>query len=715
MKKLGIFLATIVMLMLFVVSASAEEGKNGYYTYSVDNGYAYIIDVDKSISGDIILPETLGGAPVIGIDDEAFMDCTGITSVVVPTSFSGIGESAFKGCTNLVSVDMYNVQHIDRYAFANCISLVNVEIPKSTEHIYWAAFSGCLSLKSVVLPEALVEIDTYVFQYCESLEVIYVGKNVNKINLNALEGCTGLKKIIVDDENERYSSDDNGVLFDKYKISLIYYPINNESKIYKIPDEVVYIDSCSFFYCENLEEVIIPDSVKYIGERAFNWSKKLRKATIGNVSYIDTDAFRCCENLSDITMGNKGVYICVGAFHDTAYSNNINNYEAGALYIGKHLIDFDYDTGWTIESYTIKEGTLSIAESALQFCRKLKNITIPDTVTHIGSTAFAGTAFYWDENNWENGALYLDKYLLNTNEKLFGEYEVKAGTTVIAGGAFSESGVTNVIIPDSVKIINAGAFEDSPSLVNIEIPNSVKFIESKTFLGCSSLDNIVIPESVIEIGECAFGGCESLTNIKLSDNITYIGWGAFESCESLKNIKLPKALNIIHKYVFRNCYNLTDITMYNNVSMILMDAFSRCWCLDNIYYYGTEDDWNNIYIWEIMYDGVIYYLGAPHKHTVETFIVYPTCSVKGVMYDKCADVECGEILSEIALLPIVDHIDNNGDYICDFNCGYEFEKPVPEVPDEPIISDQPEKELNFFEKIIEWFKNLFDKLFGWLW
>ncbi|MBO5936191.1 MAG: hypothetical protein J6Q79_01095 [Clostridia bacterium] len=80
----------------------------------------------------------------------------------------------------------------------------------------------------------------------------------------------------------------------------------------------------------------------------------------------------------------------------------------------------------------------------------------------------------------------------------------------------------------------------------------------------------------------------------------------------------------------------------------------------------------------------------------------PTCTTEGIKSRHC--LFCSEFAYE-ALIDKLDHKDDNGDYECDYNCGYEFEKPSPDVP---------EKELNFFQKIIQWFKDLFDKLFGWI-
>ena len=90
-------------------------------------------------------------------------------------------------------------------------------------------------------------------------------------------------------------------------------------------------------------------------------------------------------------------------------------------------------------------------------------------------------------------------------------------------------------------------------------------------------------------------------------------------------------------------------------------------------------------------------------HSYETTTVVPTCTEKGYTTYTCKCNYC--YVSDYT--DVIPHIDNNTDYECDYGCGYKFEKPADPTPDEPTNQ-------TFIQKIISWFKNLFDKLFGWL-
>ncbi len=128
----------------------------------------------------------------------------------------------------------------------------------------------------------------------------------------------------------------------------------------------------------------------------------------------------------------------------------------------------------------------------------IKSISIPDSVTVIGNNAFDGTGYYYDDDNWENGVLYIGKFLIKA-DNISGTYSIKQGTTVIADEAFYNDGYYD---EDSDEYV----YTDS-ELEGINIPDSVTHIGYSAFQKCSKLKDVTIPGSVKTIGEYAFAYC----------------------------------------------------------------------------------------------------------------------------------------------------------------------------------------------------------------
>lgn len=102
--------------------------------------------------------------------------------------------------------------------------------------------------------------------------------------------------------------------------------------------------------------------------------------------------------------------------------------------------------------------------------------------------------------------------------------------------------VESIILPDSLRKIDAETFRNCRSLRRIHIPQGVVSIGVSAFLGCSSLEQVVIPDSVIYLGAAAFAYCSSLRRVVLSDNLYAINDCLFAGCISLEKPAWPESL-----------------------------------------------------------------------------------------------------------------------------------------------------------------------------
>ena len=299
----------------------------------------------------------------------------------------------------------------------------------------------------------------------------------------------------------------------------------------------------------------------------------------------------------------------------------------------------------SLASVTIAGTVTSIGNYAFSGCTSLTSVTIPNSVTSIGSNAFYNTAYYNDESNWNNGALYISDCLINIIDDFDSttDYTIKGGTRIIACSAFGDcTNLTSVTIPDSVKNIGSYAFSDCASLTSITIPDSVTSIGVYAFSDCTSLTSVTIPNSVKSIGSYAFDNCSNLKSVnyngtkakwksisgysnvsqiikctdgiyansntiiidsvkyRLNDDytaevISYSGTpGNITILESVAYEGFTFKVTSIGSSAFKNCTSLTSVTIPNSVTSIGSSAFSGCSNLKSVNYNGTKAKWKSI-------------------------------------------------------------------------------------------------------------------------
>ena len=348
---------------------------------------------------------------------------------------------------------------------------------------------------------------------------------------------------------------------------------------------------------ESKSELIEPTGHSFSTEWSYDEESHWHDSTCGHVAISSFENHLFDDNFSCSICGYK---------EDIAYVFSIT--DDGALSL-KNDVDIPKDLVIPDEVDGIK--VTSIADFAFYSKRKLRSVSIPESVEHIGNYAFCSCT------NLENVS-----FGQSSNLKSFGGYAfnmcklsqitIPDSTENIGAGAFSVNPLVSVVIPYSVTNIGDEAFYLCKNLERISIPGSVTTIGIAAFWYCEKLEtitiassnsyyysvdgmilskdgtvlhscpsakgNVTIPESVIRIEDLAFADCRQLERIEFeSDNrLEIIGYRSFNDCFKLSAIELPKTLRSIGTIAFASCKSLTSISIPATTKSIESDSFKGC-------------------------------------------------------------------------------------------------------------------------------------------
>ena len=324
---------------------------------------------------------------VTEIDEKAFQGAPssssglaqyrGASSISLPNTIIKIGKSAFYYNSTITSIKIpENVNRIEPYTFQGCGSLISVDLPQGITYIGDGAFGNCGSLISVDLPEGITYIGSHAFDGCSILSEITIPSSLTYMGSRAFFGCTHLKTIVWNAKhcNDFVSADEAPFVIGQYQgySSAYYYNANIITSSITFGEEVEYIPAYLCWNLLNISTLIIPNSIKEIGDYAFyvhyqyNKNVYLNDNQLNSVSFgtglekigsyafygrgklssvtipdkcmsIGTGAFAFCSNLSTISLGKGITSIGTYTFNACPYINTINIYATTPPVIAKDV------------------------------------------------------------------------------------------------------------------------------------------------------------------------------------------------------------------------------------------------------------------------------------------------------------------------------------------------------------------------------------------
>ncbi len=667
-KRFISYLLVIVMVAtVFVqvpVVASAEE--SDVLTYTISDGLATITNVSSKATV-VEIPAEYEGCPVVGTSQFAFNGNSQTTKFVVDegneylcTDENGVLYNKDK--TRLIKfpdssdVTEYHIPEgvtvLGYYAFAYSKNLEKVSCPASLKSIGKYDFFHCFSLKEVVLAEGITSIIEEAFRESTLLSKINFPSTIRSIGEGAFQGCNlsgeielpeslttlgsdsdgqqypaavftkcPITAFSIDESNAFFSTDENGILYDKYKTTLLDCPDASELTSFVVPESVTEIDDYAFSGVSGLKNITLHNNIYSVGTRAFASSGIISFVFPANMNYVPNGMFYHCTDLLRVDLHNN-----IDIIGDIAFMQ-CSSLETLDIPNGCSSIGVNAFNGAAIKSITLP-NIAQVSNGMFRGCSKLESVTFTGYLTAIGESAFYGCSS-------------------------LKSIDIPSSVTEIGKEAFLASGLETVVLPDGITTIETSVFNGCKSLVSIEIPRSVTSIK-KAFAG--SLDSLTdvyyhgtqseweaitvddgntgldsakityeynnimyftynISNNEVVIEECNFNKAEFLvipdeicgypvtkladdsfrnlkiTGVKLPADLKTIGIRAFDSCVNLKEIEIPGKVEVIDKAAFYN----TGIETLNipasvvQVSSAFPKTIKKFIVDENNLHYSSED------------------------------------------------------------------------------------------------------------------------------
>ena len=546
------------------------------------------------------------------------------TEITVSSGVEGIGTNAF-GLYYLTVQKITLPESVKKLSVSVCEGLYklnSINIPSSVTEIPDRAFSGT-NLKTVVLPTGVSRIGALAFGVLTSInfpdtlkeigDQAFAGLKMKTLDLSALTKLTRIG---------------DGAFQQGLFTNVI------------LPDSLTYLGNAAFDKCQKLTSIVLGSGLEYMGWYAFRNCYKLQTVAlptgvtyglydgdpINSYGYIVGHGaqFENCRSLNTVSLPSGMTEIPAAMFFDCTSLTTVNcpstvkTIGAGAFEGCESLDSFQFPNGLTrIEDYAFShcykltearfpETLEFLGIASFRLCIELESIYIPAKVTVIEDGVFISCYSMKEyEVSGKNPAYCaVDGVLFSKDMMKLVAYPAKKETTVYR-------------IPDTVQELVPYAFEYAENLKEIHF-SETPLTMNNCFSFSSSLTEVYIPGCVSMDDHC-FTNCENLSTVILGEGISVIGTGCFAVNPVLSSIVIPGSVTRIERLAFEECESLTEIRFIEGQPLTIeSDAFAGNACSELVLP-GTLIDLRETYD-SYFYEDMDELILLPSRRGVETMI-----------------------------------------------------------------------------------------------
>lgn len=583
------------------VKVNGTELPRIYYTVS-DSG-ATVTGSGGNLT-DVVIPDTLGGKPVVAIGKDAFSGQSAMTRVMVPDTVVSLGQNAFRncqalteinlpagvtalpndaffGCYALAEIDLTGINSLGSNALRGCRSLTEVTIPEGITTLPSSLLEDATGLTQVHLPSTLTAINNYAFYNCKALTEITIPAGITAIPNGAFQKCSALESVQLPAGVESIAQN---AFRECTKLTQINFPagltsIGNEAfrdtcvgqtanAVYVLPDSVETFGSSAFYNCgagllvakgSERENFVKTNGYTFTYDANTGFHYQYKK--VNSVDTLYLTAYKGPGG--SVTIPAEAAVIGENAF--------ANNTAVTAVTIPNTVTALDkqafrYCT--SLARVTMADSVTLIDERAFAYCANLTDVTFSANLTSIGADAFdyactaAGTHFYrlpdhiatlgWTPFSDCGAVMCFNRgsdtaALFRSNNNTSSILYTYTGETDFRYRWYSGEGTEGH---------QERLMQYVGSAATVNIPGYVWMISDDAFRNNTAVTKVVIPEGVTRISFSAFRDCTHLTDVTFPNTLTLIDSNAFNGCGSAAQasfcFNLPDSITGVGEYVFQN-------------------------------------------------------------------------------------------------------------------------------------------------------------------